>query len=233
MRSLLLIEDSPEMQIIVKSAFTSDYNVVTASTASSAWQQLEKKQFDLILLDVVLPDGDGFKFCAMLKTSSQVPVVFLSGRTEVSDKVLGLAVGASDYITKPFSPLELRARVDAHLRDATLKKSSEDFFRVNDLCFNIPRQTITIMAEDSESELILTPIEFKLILFLARHQDEVMTRGQILDSIWGDRIYVVDRTVDVHISNLRKKLSSSQSSITPVLGVGYRFCRKNSDIKKT
>lgn len=226
MRHILLIEDSPEVQIVVKNVLMKDFLVSTSSTASSAWGQLEKTEFDLILLDVSLPDGDGFKFCAMLKESSQVPVVFLSGRNDVSDKVMAFSLGASDYISKPFVPLELHARIKAHLRDFQTKKQNQEIVRKNDLCFNILLQTVTLIADGSETELNLTPTEYKLILYLARHPDQIFTRNQILDALWGGSISVVDRTVDVHISNLRKKLSNSHLSIICAQGVGYRLSKK-------
>lgn len=226
MYRLLVVEDALETQKVLRNTFAKDYAVTFANTATEAQEKIRDSTFDLILLDVGLPDGDGFKFCATIKKTAQAnhtPIVFLTGKTEIGDKVMGLSLGGSDYITKPFSPIELRARVDAHLRDTAGKKNQAETLHVSDLCFYVPNQRVSLISESTETPLELTPLEFKLLYHLAKHPDQVFTRDQLLTAAWGSTTYVVDRVVDVHISNLRKKLNATKSTVLAVHGVGYRF----------
>jgi DNA-binding response OmpR family regulator len=226
MKRVLVVDDAADIQFLVRAALGKDFVITSALTAADAHQVLSQNKFDIILLDVALPDGDGFKFCATLKSSSALkdtPVIFLSGRSEVVDKVMGLSLGASDYVTKPFSPAELRARVEARLRDLNVEKNRDEIFEKYDLKFFIAVQKVSLLIEGREVELSLTPLEFKLLIHLAKHADQIFTRDQLIEAIWGSHTYVVDRTIDVHISNLRKKLTQSCSAIVSIHGTGYRF----------
>jgi DNA-binding response OmpR family regulator len=232
MSRILIVDDAPDVQLIVKASLGRDCVVTAAQSAAEAYEILGKSKFDLILLDVTLPDDDGFKFCVTLKNSGalrDIPIIFLSGKSEVVDKVMGLSLGASDYITKPFSPVELRARVEARLREVGGEKNREEVFEKHELRFLPAVQRVFVFENGKETELGLTPIEFKLLLHLTKHSDQIFTRDQLIDAVWGNQTYVVDRTIDVHISNLRKKLVKSRSLIVAIHGTGYRFDRKTED----
>jgi DNA-binding response OmpR family regulator len=229
MNRILVVDDAKDVQFLVRTALGRDFIVTSALTATEAREALKLSHFDMILLDVNLPDEDGFKFCATLKNSGSLrdtPIIFLSGKSEVVDKVMGLSLGASDYMTKPFSPVELRARVEAHLRDLNGERSRDEVFEKYDLRFFVALQRVTVLNGQKETELGLTPLEFKLLFHLAKHSDQIFTRDQLIDAIWGSQTYVVDRTIDVHISNLRKKLAKSCSLIVAIHGTGYRFDKR-------
>lgn len=230
MNRILVVDDAADVQFLVATALGRDYILTSVLTVEEARVALSQSHFDLILLDVTLPDEDGFKFCATLKNSASLrdtPIIFLSGKSEIVDKVMGLSLGASDYITKPFSPVELRARIEARLRDFNGEKNRDELFEKYDLRFFISLQKVSLVGGGQEVELGLTPLEFKLLLHLAKHSDQIFTRDQLIEAIWGSQTYVVDRTIDVHISNLRKKLAKSCSLIVAVHGTGYRFDKRS------
>jgi len=229
MNRVLVVDDAADVQLLVRAALGRDFFITSALTAADAREALNQAQFDIILLDVTLPDGDGFKFCATLKNTGTIqdtPVIFLSGKSEVVDKVMGLSLGASDYVTKPFSPVELRARIEARLRDLNGEKKRDELYEKYDLKFFVALQRVTLFFGGKETELTLTPLEFKLLFHLAKNADQIFTRDQLIDAIWGSQTYVVDRTIDVHISNLRRKLAKSYSLIVAIHGTGYRFERR-------
>ena len=226
MRRVLLVEDATDVQAIVAATLRDGYSIQVAATASEALVQLGKQKFDLILMDVMLPDGDGFKLCTQVRNTEEgrdIPIIFLTGRTDVADKVIGFSLGADDYVSKPFEPAELRARVDAKLRKVMASRERDEILRIYDLRFQIPYQRLQLIKGSDEALIDLTPIEFKLLLHLARNEEKVFTREELISAVWGDNINIVDRTVDVHISNLRKKLSASVCTIRPIQKVGYTF----------
>ncbi len=226
MHRILLVEDAPEMHFIIKTALAHEYIVTAAPTLGDAEEVIKKSKFDLILLDVHLPDGDSFKFCATLKATQNVPVIFLSGSDEVQDKVMGLTIGGSDYIVKPFSHLELLARIQARLRENQTIQVQKESLVVQDLCFDLDLQRVSILAAQQEVPLSLTSTEYKLLLYLAKHKSQILTRSQLLDAVWGNSTHIIDRTIDVHMSNLRKKLVTSQSTIKAIPRMGYQFIAK-------
>src|SRR5262249_5335139 len=159
--------------------------------------------WDLILLDVMLPKRDGFDVCRELrKTGVRTPILFLTARTHEAEKVLGLDLGADDYITKPFSPRELRARIRARLRDK--ESNTEDVLRCSDIEIDTARAEVRKAGEKTE----ITPQEFKLLLTFARNRGRVLSRDQLINLAWGAGIFVTDRVVDAHIVNLRRKLGT-------------------------
>jgi DNA-binding response OmpR family regulator len=229
MNKILLVEDAVEFQRLVETTLAAGFAVTTVATAADAQKHLDESQVDLIILDVMLPDDDGFRFCANLQNHEKtrdIPVIFLSGKSEVNDRVMGYSLGAEDYITKPFSPVELRARVEARLRKLRSKQEKQEVFRKGDLKFNIPFQKVFIVNGTRESGVELTPIEFKLLLFLAQREEQVFSREQLMGAIWTGGVHIVDRTVDVHVSNIRKKLGRSSCTIRSVRSVGYSFVQK-------
>ena len=228
MSRILLVEDDPDTQNLVNVIIGASHRVVCCGTVKAAREQLARGAFDLILLDVTLPDGDGFRFCSEIKSetsTAHIPVLFLTGRSDISDKELGFSLGADDYLIKPFEPRELRARVEARLRRAKLAEGKEEILRRGNITFHLSLQKVFITVGGIEEALELTPLEYRLLLFFARHEDQVHSRDHLITTIWSDGLNVLDRTVDAHISNLRKKIATSQFTIKSVYGVGYSFCR--------
>jgi DNA-binding response OmpR family regulator len=231
MKNVLLVEDNPDLQALIAADLSELYRVTTASNLAEAHQALHRESFALILLDVGLPDGDGFRFCAHLKSGKatrHLPVIFLTGSAELNDKVMGFTLGADDYLTKPFHFQELRLRIEARLRAGSpLSPRSEPSSTVaaGNLRIDLHSHRARI-GEDLSLEL--TPVEFKLLTWLTRHLDEVFTRQQLIQSIWGGDIHVTARTVDTHVSNLRKKLIACSHAIHSVHGIGYRFGEKRA-----
>ncbi|MES2857507.1 MAG: response regulator transcription factor, partial [Bdellovibrionota bacterium] len=166
------------------------------------------------------------KLCSMLQSSGDfesIPIVFLTAKTSISDKVLGFQLGADDFITKPFDQLELKARVDSKIRRLERDKRESDIVRVGDLEINKSSQKAVVTTDGNTTELDLTPLEFKLLLLLANKPNHVFSRDEILNTVWGESIHVYSRSVDTHISKLRKKLDSYSGLIESVHGSGYRI----------
>ena len=221
MKTILCIEDNEDYQLLIRKALK-DYRVVSALSIEQGKEKLAKEQFELILLDVTLPDGDGFHFFSMLRADvkfQQIPVIFLSAAADVSNKVMAFNLGAEDYITKPVDPVELKARVAARTRKADA--SFEDTLRFGDLALSISQQRLVI----GDISVDLTSKEFRLLRLFLNGPERIYSRNEILQSIWGTDTHVVDRTIDTHISNLRKKIQSSQIAIESVAGEGYRLKR--------
>jgi DNA-binding response OmpR family regulator len=194
---------------------------------------VKEENFDLILLDLHLPDGDGILFLNEIQSltqMAQVPVLVLSGKTEVQTKIVVLNMGALDYIQKPFEPLELKARVDLHLRR---RNSQEQSFEAFGLRLELDKMKAYILNNDNYLEISLTQTEFKMLNLFIRNSEVVLSRDQILDFAWGQGTHVNDRTVDAHLSTLRKKLGKEHGSISSIRGVGYRFTPKNIKDQKS
>ncbi len=226
-QKLLLVEDNKEIQALVV-ATLKDYQMVCAGTLGEAHRLLETDQFSLVLLDVHLPDGDGFQFVLKLQSiglAKEIPVIFLTARAETLDKVMGFRLGAEDYITKPFDCLELKARVEARLKRLTDREAQEGFFTNGTLSFDLLRARATVSIDGTSKPVSLTPFEFKLLLYLAKHEEHVLSREQLVENVWEDGLNVSDRTVDTHMSHLRQKIRGSGFSIQSVYGEGYRFSR--------
>jgi DNA-binding response OmpR family regulator len=225
MRSVLVVEDNAEMRILVEAALD-EYQLVFSSSLKEAKDHLRGERFDLILLDLGLPDGDGLKFLAELSTETphkHTPVIILSGKSETVNKVMAFSIGAEDFIGKPFDPLELKARVGAKLRKFEKQQQLSEVLKAGDLKIDVLKQKVWIL-NGAESEAVdLTTLEFKLLLHFVRAPERVFTREFLLNEVWGMNVSVTDRTVDTHVGHLRKKLAHSRSKIETVIGSGYRF----------
>ena len=192
------------------------------------WQALQSEKPDLVVLDVMLPGIDGYQVCRELRQRSSVPIIILSAKGEVFDKVLGLELGADDYMIKPFDSKELVARVRAVLRRFQVKQpapvSNEKCVRYPDLVINLTNYAVTYMGK----QIDMPPKELELLYFLAASPNQVFTREQLLDHIWGYEYIGDTRTVDVHIKRLREKIKDNPAwSIATVWGIGYKFEVKN------
>jgi two-component system alkaline phosphatase synthesis response regulator PhoP len=226
MHKILLVEDSTDAYHLIQRTLGTSIHLEWARSQREAALFLEAKNYDLVILDVMLPDGDGFQLCSVLQTHerwSTIPVVFLTARTSIPDRVLGFSVGADDFISKPFDPLELKARIEAKLRKRDQKMQQADILVQDALEINKRSQSAYLNEEGVSRELGLTPREFKILLMLAAKPNSVLSREEILNTAWGENIHVYNRSVDTHISKLRKKLGSKADYIQSAHGSGYRF----------
>jgi DNA-binding response OmpR family regulator len=217
MQRILIVEDEPEIAGALEDDLRLEgYSVEVASTGPEGASRGRDPGLDLILLDVMLPGKDGFEVCRELrKAGVSTPILFLTARTHESEKVMGLDLGADDYVTKPFSPRELRARIRARLRDATPARGA--LLRFGDVEVDETRAEVRRAGQPVE----ITPLEFKLLVTFLRHRGHVLSRDQLIDLAWGRDTYVTERAVDAHIVNLRRKVGAE--AIASVRGMGYRF----------
>ena len=220
---VLVIEDAPEFaQLITAALRGGGHEVATAATIEEARVRMRAVPPDLFILDLTLPDGDGLDFCQEIRQNSSAYVLMLTGRDDEVDKLVGFRLGADDYMTKPFSPRELAARVEALLRRA--RPAADDSVQgprtFGDMSIELETRRVSIVGEVRE----LTKIEFDLLDALTDRPGSVLTRAQLLNAVWGDNYIGDDHVVDVHIANLRKKIDSSSTKwIRTVRGVGYAF----------
>jgi DNA-binding response OmpR family regulator len=221
---ILVVEDDPRISEVLEYALKADgYEVQTAQRGREATQIARQSSPDLIVLDVGLPDVDGFDVCRNIRTFSQVPVIFLTSRSDEIDRVVGLEIGGDDYVVKPFSPRELLARIKAILRRNHRPQTGREEDRA-DVQLRYGPMTIDpgkFRVHCEDREIILTAQEFKLLELLVRYPGRVFTREQVLNRAWGEGGLVADRTIDVHVKSLRKKFGKFEF-IETVRGIGYR-----------
>jgi two-component system phosphate regulon response regulator PhoB len=225
--TVLVIEDEPAIQeLIAFNLKQAGYIVLAASSAELAGRMIKNALPDLILLDWMLPGMSGIEFARKLKSdgyTKAIPVIMLTARGEEQDKVKGLETGADDYVTKPFSPRELNARIKAVLRRLAPQMTDEQV-EVAGLALD----PITHRVTGDGAAVDLGPTEFRLLHFLMTHPERVHSRAQLLDSVWGNQVYVEERTVDVHIRRLRQALEPTQHAalVQTVRGAGYRLSER-------
>lgn len=222
MTRILVVEDEPELALGLEDDLKLEgYEVEVARDGHMAAERALNQPFDLIILDVMLPGKDGFDVCRQVRRAGlSTPIILLTAKTQESDKVLGLELGADDYVTKPFSPRELRARVKALLRRAV--GELPEIYRFGDVEVDSARREV----RRSGKAVDVTPLEFKLLATLVRRRGRVLSRDQLLDEVWGRGTFLTDRVVDTHITNLRKKIEPEPSEpryVISVRGIGYRF----------
>ena len=220
---VLVVDDEKDIiELVSYNLEKEGFKVISATAGEKALELVSSEEPEIIILDLMLPGIDGLDVCRELKRSDQtssIPIIMLTAKGEESDIVIGLELGADDYITKPFSPRVLVARVKAVLRRLESKKEEEDIIRINQLSIDLVRHQVTYRGKT----LTLTSTEFNLLILLAQNRGKVFTRDQILDKAWKEESFVVDRTVDVHVRRLRQKLGQASRFIETVRGVGYRF----------
>jgi DNA-binding response OmpR family regulator len=225
---ILVVDDEPKIVRLARDYLEKNgFRVVTAADGLSALGMARREKPDLIVLDLLLPGMDGREVCRILRAESDVPIIMLTALSEESDQIVGLEIGADDYIVKPFSPRALVARVRALLRRTQGDVRAPAVIRVGEL--EIDAQKHTVMLDGQY--LHLTPSEFDLLVLLARHPGQTLTRQQLMDDLYGGAASSVDRSVDSHIKNLRRKLESASDMrfIETVYGVGYRFVEGESE----
>jgi two-component system, OmpR family, alkaline phosphatase synthesis response regulator PhoP len=221
--TILLVDDEPRIARIARDYLEhAGYAVVTAGDGQQALELARAKPPSLVVLDLNLPGVDGLQVARLLRRDGDVPIIMLTARVEEADRITGLEIGADDYITKPFSPRELVARVKAVLRRTTAGAAEGDWVRLGDLTLDVARLKVT----RGTTSIDLTPAEFQLLLALARQPGRILTRTQLLRAIGGDSSDVFDRAIDTHVKNIRRKLEPDPREpqyILTVYGVGYKF----------
>jgi DNA-binding response OmpR family regulator len=223
MKTILVVDDEPKIVQLARDYLEhAGFAVLTASDGSAALHAARSSKPDLIVLDLGLPQIDGLDVTRSLRKDSDVPIIMLTARSEESDKLIGLELGADDYLTKPFSPKELVARVRTVLRRSDRASSAEEIIRAADLTLDVPRLRLTI-----DNRLIeLTPTEFQLLATLARQPGRIFTRGQLLDAVHSIAFESYERAIDAHIKNIRRKIEPNPREpryILTVYGMGYKF----------
>lgn len=224
MRTILVVEDDQNIARLIRDYLDrAGYGVIVSGDAESALARSRSEKPDALVLDLGLPGRDGIDMLRELRRTSNVPVVVVTARGDETDRVVGLELGADDYMVKPFSPRELVARVRAVLRRTERVHADVDQVRVRELTLDIPR-----MRAEMNGELIdLTPTEFQLVLTMALQPGRVFTRNQLLDAVHGVAFESYERAIDAHIKNIRRKLERNTGDpeyVLTVYGVGYRFC---------
>lgn len=222
-QTILVVDDEPQIVKVLRGYLEqAGFRVVTANDGQLALAQYKHEKPDLVLLDLHLPGMDGLDVARRLRASSNVPIIMVTARLEETDRLIGLELGADDYVAKPFSPREVVARVRAVLRRAEAPSTTPEVIRAVDIIIDLTRHTV--MRADEPVDL--TPTEFGLLVILAREPGRAFTRLQLLEAAQGDAFEGYERTVDAHIKNLRAKLERDPKKpeyIVTVFGVGYKF----------
>ena len=226
MNKILIIEDEEPIRMALEDDFQlENYEVVVASDGIDGLAKAVDPDIDIIILDIMLPGMNGFEICKKLRSQGiRTPVIMLTAKGQEIDRVVGLEIGADDYVTKPFSPRELQARVKAVLRRMETEPDDrrENLFRSSGLEVDF-RQYI---CRKNDKEVNLTAHEFELLKFLIRNRGQVITRDELLDEVWGKDVFVTPHTIDTHMANLRKKIEDDPSSprlIISIRSIGYKF----------
>jgi DNA-binding response OmpR family regulator len=223
MATVLVVDDEPKIAQLARDYLEhAGFRVATAADGKTALQAATRERPDLIVLDLRLPDIDGLDVTRALRKESSVPIIMLTARGEEADKLVGLELGADDYMTKPFSPKELVARVRAVLRRWELARVGGDTLRAGDLVLDLPRMRAGVAGRSID----LTPTEFHLLAAMARYPGRVYTRGQLLDALHGVAFESYERAIDAHVKNIRRKLEPDPRRphyLLTVYGVGYKL----------
>jgi two-component system phosphate regulon response regulator PhoB len=228
MATILVVDDEPDIREVMRFALeNAEFQVIEAGHADEARRLLGQGNPDLILLDWMLPGRSGLELAQQLKQTPKtrnIPIIMVSARGEEEDRVKGLDTGADDYIAKPFSPREMVARVNAVLR-RTRPEELEDEIEIAGLRIDNVSHRVSVEGRQVD----VAPTEYRLLYFFMTHADRAYSRSQLLDQVWGDQVYVEERTVDVHVRRLRKALEPSGNDrlLQTVRGVGYRFSDKS------
>lgn len=223
--SLLLVDDDADLRSLMSEFFAEHgYQVTTAPDGAKGLELARQPHFDLVVLDVMMPGLDGFAVLEQLRKTSKVPVIMLTARTETSSRIHGLESGADDYLPKPFDPQELLARVRAILR-RTHGEPAAGPLEVNGVRLDVPSRTVT----QAGKQVSLTSVEFDILEVLVRAAGRVVSRDELMQRLYQREATPFDRSIDVHVSHLRKKLDESDQLIRTVRGVGYQFCKEAPD----
>ncbi len=228
--NILVVDDEKEIADLVEIYLVSDgYNVFKAFNAKEGFEILDKENIELVLLDIMMPGMNGLEMCSKIRETKNIPIIMISAKSDDLDKIIGLGTGADDYVTKPFNPLELTARVKSQLRRYTKLNSNrlfepeeEKIIAIHGLEINRETHVVTVDGE----EIKLTPIEFDILYLLASNPGRVFSTDEIFERVWNEKVYEANNTVMVHIRRLRGKIKEdarNKKIITTVWGVGYKI----------
>lgn len=221
MPKILIVDDEQKIREVIReySEFNG-YEVEEASDGMEAVNLCANNDYDIIIMDIMMPKLDGYSACKKIKAIKDIPVIMLSAKGEEYDKLFGFELGIDDYVVKPFSPKELMARVSAVLtRTAVHEEEAPDVLKFDGLEINIPARSVTIDGKKAE----LTPKEYELLFYLVQNKNIALSRDKLLSDIWGYDFFGDDRTIDTHIKNLRNNLGPYRDYIVTLRGVGYKF----------
>lgn len=226
MAKILCIEDNQDF-VIYLTSLLKDHTLSFATTLNHAFQFVHngRESFDLILLDVSLPDGNGIKALNQFKDAfhaKNIPIIVLSADNDILNKVAAFGMGADDYIVKPPNSTELKARIEARLRTAQKQTKDTQLIKIGNLIIDSDKMSVQIQLKESLENIDLTPSEFKLLKILSARPGQVYSRDYLIDHVWGISKHITERTVDAHISHLRKKILLSTAKVETVLGAGYK-----------
>ncbi len=227
MKNILVVDDEKEIADLIALVLKNEgYNITVAYDGKTAKDYINCQTFDLALLDVMLPDIDGFSLCSLIRQSYYYPIIMVTAKIADFDKITGLTIGADDYITKPFNPLELVTRVKSQLRRYTRynkdNNDSKDCIEIRGLSINVKKHSVTLNDQPIE----LTPLEFEILTYLAQHINQVVSSEALFEAVWKEKFFNSNNTVMAHIARLREKLhepSRHPKYIKTVWGVGYRI----------
>ncbi|HOD12632.1 MAG TPA: response regulator transcription factor [Candidatus Omnitrophota bacterium] len=222
-QKILIVEDDRNISKLVRyNLEKADLECLTCICGEEAFEILDQKPIDLIILDIMLPKMDGLSVCREIRNNERlkhIPIVILTAKGEEIDRVVGLELGADDYMVKPFSPRELVLRVKAILRRKKTVETKKDIVSIGDICVDIPRHKATV----KDKEIELTAMEFKLLTVLMERRGRVQTRDTLLADVWGMSSEIYTRTIDTHVKRLRQKLGKAGKRIETIVGVGYKM----------
>jgi len=220
---ILVIEDDKHISKLIKyNLEKSGYDCIVVDDGEEVLAILGKQGVDLIILDIMLPKMDGFEVCRLIKQDTKlknIPIIMLTAKGEEVDRIVGLELGADDYVVKPFSPRELMLRIKAILRRGKQEESQKDIIKRGVLVIDVPKHRVTVHSKEIE----LTPMEFKLLVTLIERNGRVQSRDRLLTDVWGIDAEIYTRTVDTHVKRLREKLGTVGDLLETVRGLGYRF----------
>lgn len=220
MAKILVVDDEIKIREIIKEyAEFEGYEVAQAEDGMQAVEMVKNQDFDIIIMDVMMPKLDGYSACKEIRKIKQIPVIMLSARGEEYDKLFGFEIGVDDYVVKPFSPKELMARIRAVLNRASASQRTEDVIRYEGLEINFTAREVKIDGE----KVSMTPKEYDLLFYLVKNMNVALSREKLLEEVWGFDFYGDDRTVDTHIKMLRNSLGKYRNLIVTLRGMGYKF----------
>ncbi len=220
MAKILIVDDEAKIRMIIKEyAEFEGYETAEAEDGMEAVDMVKKEDFDIIVMDIMMPRLDGYSACKEIQKIKKVPVIMLSARGEEYDKLFGFEIGIDDYMVKPFSPKELMARIRAVLNRANASQKTEDIIRYQGLEINFTAREVKIDGE----KVSMTPKEYDLLFYLVRNMNIALSREKLLEEVWGFDFYGDDRTIDTHIKMLRNSLGPYRNLIVTLRGMGYKF----------
>lgn len=217
--NILVVEDEEKIREIIRTyAITEQYSIFEAGSGEEAYDLLEEREYQMMILDVMLPDTDGWTILRKIRKEMNIPVIMLTARSEEEDKLLGFDLGADDYVTKPFSAKELMARIKSVLKRNHVVTLGETI-DIGAMTINTSFHQIQL----NDDEVELTPLEYKLLMYFVNNRNIALSRDQILNGVWGYDYFGDERTVDTHVKRLRKKIGEEGARIKTIRGIGYRM----------